>query len=437
MKRKGKVVLGMFVVVMIFAIGASLLMAEAKKEKSLKGITLRWITGPHATTDAVLALLPEFENETGIKVIPDIMDEEREFTKITTEFAAGSLSYDVISVRDTDIPTFIDMGIIRPIDDLINLDILPVPGCDIEDYPPALFETMCRWYGKIWGFPYLSGATFLAYRKDWFEKDGIAPPTTWNKLLKAAEHFTKGGRYGFVFRASRGHHAAYAWYTTTMYAFGADHFNYDTMMPTYNTPRSVESLEMLIKLGKYCPPGYVSFSHEEAVSSYVKGIAAMLSEADLLIPWVEGEGSEAAGNTEYLVMPKAYDDVKLWAGNCGWLWTIPTTTKEVEAAMIMLEYFTSKRNEKKMVLNGGIAQRMSTMSDPEILSRWPWYKHVMEAEKVGKWPHPITTESTAVNVIVGTHVNAALIGQEKPQDALNKANKEVYELLKEKGIYNK
>lgn len=430
-KKRGTLVMALLTtIVVLVSVNVGL-----TQEKPFKGITLRWLTSPQAETDAVKALLAEFEKETGMKIIMDIMDEERVHTKVTTEAAAGVYSYDVIGARDVDIATYIDVGVIQPIEELIESPQLPVPGCDIDDYPKGAFDSMCRWFGKLWGLPFTMAVSGLAYRKDWFEGAGIAPPATWDELLDAAKYFTKNGRYGITFRAQRGHHAAYAWYTTTLMPFGGRQFDYDTMVPLYNNARNLESLEAFLRLCKYAPPGIITHTHEEAISIYSMGKSAMISEHGSLFPWIERADSKAAGKTGYTNVPKKYARVERWTGIGGWIWSICAYTEHPIAAMAMIEYFTSKRNAIKMIENGGLAQRVSTLTNPVIRGMFPWNEQQLEGLKVAKYLHPKLVGAPGVNEITGTHVNAVLVEEETPKDALDKMETEVYNLMKEKRIY--
>jgi len=47
--------------------------------------------------------------------------------------------------------------------------------------------------------------------------------------------------------------------------------------------------------------------------------------------------------------------------------------------------------------------------------------------------YPRTAELMPIVTIVGTHINAALAGLEKPEEAMEKAKKELIEYLKPKG----
>jgi len=190
--------------------------AQENYGNQFKGVTLRWIVTPQSVTDAIMNMLPAFQKKTGIKVIPDMMDEERLAVKLITENAAGIYSYDIIPIRDSDGLNYIDRGIIQPLDPYIDAPYLPVP-MNVEGFPPAFFEALCVREGKTWGIPLGAGTISLGYRKDWFDQAGFTEPITWSDVIAAAKYFTKGGQYGISVRGAKGHHACCTWYMTTLH----------------------------------------------------------------------------------------------------------------------------------------------------------------------------------------------------------------------------
>ena len=155
----------------------------------------------------------------------------------------------------------------------------------------------------------------------------------------------------------------------------------------------------------------------------------MFSETDILLGWVESEDSLAAGKTEYIVIPKKYEEVKTWTGVVGWVYGMSAHTEYPEAVMAFIENFTSERMAKRMALNGAMPELTSALLDPDLLETYPWFQFRFEAMEVARYIHPKVKPTIAVNEIVGTHVNSALIGQETAQEALDKANQEVLDLL--------
>ena len=73
------------------------------------------------------------------------------------------------------------------------------------DFDDKRFEPITH-EGKVYGVPAFSFVDWIYYRKDWFEKAGIAVPTTLAQLRDAAIKLTdaSAGRYGFALRGGPG-----------------------------------------------------------------------------------------------------------------------------------------------------------------------------------------------------------------------------------------
>ena len=80
---------------------------------------------------------------------------------------------------------FVDAGLFEPIDDVWAANNLSQDMAAVE-------PTMTR-NGKIWGVPYTYYQWGIYYRKDIFDKLGLAEPTTWNELLSACDTLKDAG----------------------------------------------------------------------------------------------------------------------------------------------------------------------------------------------------------------------------------------------------
>ena len=377
-------------------------------------------------TDSAKLMTPYFERDTGIKVTLDEMDEVRMYEKVMADHAAGIHNYDVIPMRDVDMLPYIDKGIVRPLDDLINADYLPVPGLDIDDYPKAYFDGQCRRYGKLYGIIFGSGSTDLAVRKDWFERDGVKIPTNFDEVAEAAKHFTdpKKKIYGITFRGLKGHHATCSWYMGGRLPWGGNVFEGTeaALKPAVNSDANVASLDFLTKLIPYAPPDIPSFTHEESTTAFATGHAAMYIDATQLIPWIENpKVSVAAGNTKHSLIPKAFPDLKYWTALCGWTIGIGAFTKNVEAAMLFIEFMTAMRNAKVMVSLGATAERFSVLKDADMVNKYPYFPDFLEIISHARYFHPLVVECNEVNYAIGTECGEAYLGTKTAKAALDGA----------------
>jgi N,N'-diacetylchitobiose transport system substrate-binding protein len=144
------------------------------------GETIRlWLNGTDTPDDVVQYAITEFN-----KQHPDVTVklERQQWTgiveKLTTALS-GSDAPDVVEFGNTQAQTFEAAGAVIDLTDK-KADL----GGD--DFLQSLDEAG-TYDGKLYAVPYYAGARIVIYRKDLFEKSGIAVPTTLEEFLAAGE----------------------------------------------------------------------------------------------------------------------------------------------------------------------------------------------------------------------------------------------------------
>jgi multiple sugar transport system substrate-binding protein len=407
----------------------------ASSDDNFSGTTITWICSSQPSTDAAIAMIPEFEKETGIKVKVDLMDEVRMMEKLLLDKSMSTKQYDLVSIESTWIDMFIKENIIIPIDDLVNDSDLPVPGLDLDDYPTGLIEAQCTRNDQLWMVPFGCGTSFFAIRKDLFEEAGIPDPVTWEDVLAAAEKLTldtngdgRIDQYGISMRGQRGIHSVFVYYCIAQ-PMGFEHLD-NQMNPLLNSDAAISGMEMYAKLAQFGPPGIPTWTHEEAATAFNEGLAAMFIDVSQLIPWIE---SEQGGKIKYLPLPKSAGSESYISTLSGWGIGIHGDSDAKEAAMRFIEYITSKRNADTFIENGGPIERISMLNDPDLIAEKPWLEYQLERYKVAKFAWPNITEIPEWNDILGKYITATLSGGYSAKSAMEKANEELSVMLKEAG----
>ncbi|MDC7218154.1 MAG: ABC transporter substrate-binding protein [Spirochaetales bacterium] len=109
--------------------------------------------------------------------------------------------------------------------------------------------------GKHCGLPFNGWIQGIWYRKDWFEEKGLAPPDTWENILKAAQtfHDPQNGRYGILLGTRNDSYAEQV-FTHLALSAGASEFKIDGEV-AFNSPQTIRTLEFYKQLSQYTPPG--------------------------------------------------------------------------------------------------------------------------------------------------------------------------------------
>ncbi len=402
------------------------------------GTTLAVSFGAHPSTDAFVAMTPEFEKATGIHVVWDIINGDQLRAKHLMEYTARSSRYDVLMTDGFFITEYAERGIIDPLESYLGNPSLTPEWFDYEDILPAYRYGIGMSDGVIYGIPTAGESRMIAYRKDLFTKYGIKPPDTTDDLLKAAQFF-KGrepGLYGIAMRAARGGHFSSGW-LTVMYQFGGGLVDQKTWKVTANTPQTIASLQYFISLLQTAPPGVDSFTHEEAISAFMSGQTAMWWDATAIAPWIEDPSkSKVVGKVGYL--PPVKGPAGRYGALAGWNATISSQSKNKEAAWAFIVWMTSRLNSKDYLDKGGVLCRVSDLTDPRITATNPEYYAALKktfdaaqalADKGLKWIPPI---HIALPVLerAGLYGSQALIGEMTPEEACRRIDKETEGMVK-------
>lgn len=119
-------------VVMLLMLASSSLFAASNAGKTIYFMT---VADPYV--GAIRQLLPEFEEQTGIKVVIDSVPFPNLHEKAIMELASGRGSYDLISV---DLPwtgEFVEAGFTKDLTDLVERDREEI---DVDDFLPGAWE---------------------------------------------------------------------------------------------------------------------------------------------------------------------------------------------------------------------------------------------------------------------------------------------------------
>ena len=193
----------------------------------------------------------EMQDEFGVTLEIIGFSFEDLYTKLKTEFVAGTGAFDIVVYYPKHLGDFVANGYLIPLTPYINGG----PGADMEDIVPAFRDLNGKIGNDYYGLPYDGDVLALFYRTDLFSnveemaafqaKYGypLAPPETWDQYLHVAEFFTRkaGDKlagetlakdfYGTATYGSKDFQ--YAWYLNYAASMGVTYFD-ETMKPGIN-----------------------------------------------------------------------------------------------------------------------------------------------------------------------------------------------------------
>ena len=354
--------------------------------------------------------------------------------------------YDLIAIDLPWVGEFVEKGVIRPLDAVM----------DIARLDPADFHTAgwraAHWGGRPYGVPSQTTPELLFYRKDWFANDDLAPPTTTASVIDAARHFhnPQRGRYGVAWNAARGTALGHT-FMMTCAAFGqpiidipriAGGFDTDKLAqggftPTLNTDSALEAADYLMQLMSYSPPDILSMSWYERVRPFGAGQVAMAYGYTLLAPYFELDpNSPAHGNTGYVPHPHGPKGAPI-APVGGYVLCIPTNLPEdrLDDTIEALVTFTSPGAQKLYAQNGSRTEpRYSVGADAEVRRLSPIFGLLDEMswrDELQFWPRPPIPQISEIINLCGYELHDMLRGIVSPRDALDRVQARAEQILRQ------
>ncbi len=391
---------------------------------------------PFAGTELVLAsmtdqyvaafrhLIPQFEEETGIKVTLDELGYVDLYQKLTADFVGSTANYDLMTVDIVWSGEYAANGYTLPLDDFMARDEAELA---LDDIMPVSW-TLGEWEGKHWAYPLAGYANVLNYRKDILAEAGIDPPATQEELLAAAEALTDAENdfYGTALLGARGPAVAQE-YMAWVQQHGGSILD-ESGAPALNSAKNVEILEFFGSLFEYAPPGSTDYWWDQRETAFRTGNVAMMEGWSIARAGYENpEISTVVGKVDVTLAPVA-EGLEPKYGFGGWGIGINANSENAEAAWEFIKWLTSPEIQKEWIRHDGAPIRRSTLEDPELNDEYPWFPILLESFENGDGDYrPRIPEYSIIQDALGTAVNGYLVGEMSAQEALDQAQAQVEE----------
>lgn len=389
------------------------------------GVTINVLAEDISYTDNWKALLPEFEEQTGIKVNIETVPYSDQAAKILLNFSQKSSDYDVVFTDNTYGTGYFESGYI---DDLSDYDSEFVAFDDF--YQPYLAPMQTD--DATFGLPVYGESTWLMYRTDLFEQYGIeGPPQTMEELEAAAKTISEGSGgdvAGITLRGAPGIQSVYPW-AGFLRAFGGDFYDGDTL--AVDSPEAVEATQFWADLLKhYGPSGVGNFDWEQNRIAFTQGNAAMTIDATANGPFNEdAEASVIAGKVGYAPIPYAISDPPA-SGNTDNSLNVhalylSSFSQKKDAAYKFMTWATSEEVQKNAVETTeavGVTLN-SVLESPAYDEKYGPFKDALLAQlATGNVDYlPAGTDANAIITEVGQALSRTLAGEADAKDALTAA----------------
>ena len=389
---------------------------------------------------AFVALVDEYETETGNKVMLDVTPFGGLLEKIRNSVRASQGAYDIVNVNSLWLSEIYSGGFLTPLGDVRDGYKLPegvLTYGDTTNWDAAAGTFAAG--GKLMGVPVNGNVQVLYYNTDIYKKLGLKPPKTWDELLANGLAIKKdGAAYGFVPRAAR---------DSIVYNFTPYLFSYDGAFfritgsgkanVVVNSPEGLKALETYVKLAKQAGPhGPGNIAQGELIQLLATGKGAQAIA--VIAAWGQLEdrnASRVVGKIDAALLPAGpRGPIASSAGH--WIAGIPKNVapEKQKAALAFLDWFVARQRQVDYVRAGGVPVR-GDLSGGDLGGEAAFrfidaYSQNAQHAVMGL---PFAQAAEASDAMA-LSFNRAVIGEMTPAQALNQAAADLARILERNGF---
>lgn len=372
--------------------------------------TLNVTLANHVWTDIVKKALPEFEQQTGIKVNLTQLGEDQLSAQYNVKLNAGTGEIDVMMYRPLqEGKLFAKNGWLADISKSVKADTTWNWG-DFQAGPVGATTVD----GAVVGVPTITEREVLYYRKDLLQAAGLQVPTTLDELTAAAKTLKEKnpGVAGFVARTSAS--AAVTQFSSFLYSNGGAWVD-SSGKATLDTAAAKKSYAQYGSLIKDYGPANVStdMSWPEAMAIFTQGNAALYTEADSLYKnATDPAKSKVADRVGFAPFPAGTDGSKPY-NVPSWALGIAKDSANYDNAWAFIKWATSKDKMLQIQQAGVPGSRTSVWADPAAVASYP--KDLVSAINASAkggvgYDRPVVINVGKAREIVGAPIVAAVTG---------------------------
>lgn len=387
--------------------------------------------------------IPEWEKATGAKV--EIVSSKNHFDldrEIKQDIASGSITWCVGSNHTSFAPQYGDLYV-----DLKEL----IPANILADYVPSALKNSTV-DGRLVQLPRVTDVSNIYYNKLIYEDQGnkdkykakfgkdLAPPTTYDEYKQQAIFFSAPPNlYGTAFPGKD--EGLTGRFMEVLRANGGDLFdaNYN---PTFNSQAGIDAVQWFVDLykAKAVPAGTVNYTWDDIGQGFAAGTLAIdIDWPGFAAFFNDPKSSKVAGHVGFAIAPTGTAGVRGgWSGSHSFSVTQACDNKK--AAVSFIEFLTDYDSEMMEARAGNLPTRTKVFDDVEAEFKKAdnqymadmfanWQKSLSDARTP-----PLIPQWIEVSNVIWPEIQAAIVGQKTPKEALDTAAEKAKQILVDAGV---
>ncbi|KQT12452.1 ABC transporter substrate-binding protein [Ramlibacter sp. Leaf400] len=401
---------------------------------------------PASYFDNLLGLLPQFEALTGIKVRAEKVPPGQIRQKAMLDLSSKTATYATHSADPMYYPLYVSNKWVEPLDKYLNdATLTDAAWFNYNDILKAWREADSV-DGKPYGIPYDGEVTVQVYRKDLYDAKGLKPADTYDQLLSNAKaiHDPANRVWGLAMRGFSGAGQNMYIYPSLFRGFGGDWMQNKNVV--VNSPEAVKALEWYVNaLSQYAPPAVRNWNWPDIADAFSQGTVGCYLDAHSSAAVITNpEKSKVVGKVAYARWPKGPSGKRVTSI---WNWGFPVNAalndKQKKATWLFISWAASAETQARTswkfdgpAKRSGL-NRLSLWKAPEFAAAMkgagdnfiPAALESLEQDTDVDW-RPRVPQWPAIGETMATAIQAALVGQKKPKEALDEAQARIAQIMK-------
>jgi multiple sugar transport system substrate-binding protein len=331
---------------------------------------------------AAEALIPQFEEETGIEVTFEITPYENSHEKQVLDWTGMTGQFDVSLVDVVWIGEFAAAGWIAPMQQFFDDPNLADPNLNLEGFFPILLESFGTWDEQVYGLPFDNYSGLLYYNEAMLQEAGFdGPPESWQQLFdEYGPALTQGDQYAFALQSRRGETQSADSFMRMVWAFGGSLLD-DNFEPNLSSEESLAGLQFRQDLMQYMPSDITEWDHDEAVQGLAQGRVAMITEWSSFYPTLSDPATSTITEDLRVALEPAGADGQPHPALGGFSLAVnaQSSPEKQAAAYLFIQWITSEEQAIPYIENGGVSGRMSAYEDPSIQETYAYVEPLVKS----------------------------------------------------------
>ncbi len=388
--------------------------------------------------EAAEAMLPEFEEKTGIKVNIVKHPYENALGEQVRDFVAGG-DFDIALIDLVWIGNFAENGWIVPIEKFTSNPDLADPELDLDDFFPLVLNAFGGWGDTIYGLPFDNYSGLLFYNECMLKDAGFdRPPETWQEVMDVyGPALTKDGKYAYALQSKRNETQSADSFARFLWPFGGSFLD-ENFRSNLLSPESQAGLNFRQELMKFMPEGIVSYDHAETVNALAQGDVAFITEWSAFYSTLKNpETSKIADCLKIAPEPKGPAGRKPALGGFSLAVASQADEKEQAAAWLFIQWVTSKENALEYLERGGVPARQSVYQMPGVAEKFDFVPALVESWQEGVPEfRPRFAEWPEITEIVQEWGTKMMLGEVSVEEGARIIGEQMEAVLEKAGYYS-